>query len=173
MTGSQSSQAPPCMSFAHRIASFCHPYVTHNNKKIVMANVTLSQAVKLTGKSKRTIQRYMASGKVSFRTNDKGHKEIDTAELVRVFGELSHPVTPDVRPAVTVTEDDRINKLISVVEMQQKQITELTESVRQFTNLLEHKKEKAEEIKKEKGQRPASNQTNLPDYLADMEFISR
>lgn len=51
-----------------------------------MAKVGVARAVKLTGKSKSTIQRAMNDGKLSFDTNDKGTRIIDVSELERVFG---------------------------------------------------------------------------------------
>jgi hypothetical protein len=45
--------------------------------------VTINQAMALTGKSRSTIDRYIKLGKLS--KTDKG---IDTSELMRVFGEL-------------------------------------------------------------------------------------
>ncbi len=51
-----------------------------------MAKVGVARAVKLTGKSKSTIQRAMNDGKMSFHTSDKGTRIIDVSELERVFG---------------------------------------------------------------------------------------
>ncbi|EBX8442754.1 entry exclusion protein 1 [Cronobacter sakazakii] len=53
-----------------------------------MAWHSVSQAQKLTGKSRRTLYRDMASGRVSYRNNTKGHRELETSELIRVYGEL-------------------------------------------------------------------------------------
>lgn len=54
-----------------------------------MAWHTVSQAQKLTQKSRRTLYRDMASGLVSYRTNDSGHRELETSELIRHYGNLS------------------------------------------------------------------------------------
>lgn len=53
-----------------------------------MAWHTVSQAQKLTQKSRRTLYRDMASGLVSYRTNAQGHREIETSELIRHYGAL-------------------------------------------------------------------------------------
>jgi len=53
-----------------------------------MAQVSISEAAKLTGKSRRTIQRYLATGKMSLSRNDVTEKTIDISELIRVFGEI-------------------------------------------------------------------------------------
>ena len=52
-----------------------------------MAWHSVSQAQELTGKSRRTLYRDMASGRVSYRTGAKGHREFETSELIRVYGE--------------------------------------------------------------------------------------
>lgn len=51
-----------------------------------MAYVSIVEAVRLTGKSRSTISRYIKQGKLS-----KTPQGIDTAELIRVFGDLTLP----------------------------------------------------------------------------------
>jgi len=53
-----------------------------------MTQVSISEAAKLTGKSRRTIQRYVATGKLSMSHHDTTKKNIDVSELIRVFGEI-------------------------------------------------------------------------------------
>jgi hypothetical protein len=65
-----------------------------------MAWHSVSQAQNLTGKSRRTLYRDMASGRVSYRTNGKGHREFETSELLRVYGEPEQSGT-DGRHSVT------------------------------------------------------------------------
>ena len=65
-----------------------------------MAWHSVSQAQNLTGKSRRTLYRDMASGRVSYRTNGKGHREFETSELIRVYGEPEQRGT-DERHSVT------------------------------------------------------------------------
>ena len=57
-----------------------------------MAVISISEAARLTGKSRKTIQRYVADGRISMSQGDAGRSGIDTSELIRVFGEMSHPV---------------------------------------------------------------------------------
>lgn len=54
-----------------------------------MAWHTVTQAQKLTGKSRRTLYRDMASGLVSYRANARGFRELETSELIRHYGELA------------------------------------------------------------------------------------
>lgn len=113
-----------------------------------MATVTLSEAARLTGKSRKTIQRYVAGGRLSLSQAVHGEKSIDIAELVRVFGELSHsvpetaPVTmsqavqPKVTPDVAALED-RIRQLEAQVQTkdailaaQERHLTSLEQALR-------------------------------------------
>lgn len=64
-----------------------------------MAWHTVSQAQRLTQKSRRTLYRDMASGLVSYRINGAGHRELETSELIRHYGELSVDDTAS-RPTV-------------------------------------------------------------------------
>jgi hypothetical protein len=104
-----------------------------------MTNVTLKKACELTGKSKRTIQRYMASGKLSYTTNRQGNKVINVAELIRVFGELSPLVTPkvrpDVTPVVTPLNGERIEQLLQAVERLEKIVEKQSEQIAQLLQL--------------------------------------
>ncbi|MBV8844135.1 MAG: hypothetical protein JO307_15110 [Bryobacterales bacterium] len=50
-----------------------------------MALIGLTEASKLTGKDKTTIHRAMKSGRLSFSVGDDGDRQIDPAELERVF----------------------------------------------------------------------------------------
>ena len=51
-----------------------------------MAIVSISEAARLVGKSRRTLQRDIAAGKLSKCDNGKN---LDTSELLRVYGTLS------------------------------------------------------------------------------------
>jgi hypothetical protein len=53
-----------------------------------MAEVSISEAARLTGKSRNTLHRHIKSGKVSKREDKDGNPVIDTAELIRVYGKL-------------------------------------------------------------------------------------
>lgn len=60
-----------------------------------MAIVSISEASRLTGKSTKTLYRMASQGRLSLSLSEKGTKEVDTSELVRVFGNLTnHDETP-------------------------------------------------------------------------------
>lgn len=53
--------------------------------------VGIMEAARLVGKDRATIWRYAKQGKLSVSLDASGRKRIDTAELMRVFGDLQHP----------------------------------------------------------------------------------
>ena len=55
-----------------------------------MARLTIKEAVAIAPVSESTLRRDIKSGKVSSEKDDRGRRRIDTAELVRVYGQLTH-----------------------------------------------------------------------------------
>jgi len=51
-----------------------------------MALVSISEAARLTGKSRTTVQAYIKQGKLTKSTDSGGASKLDTSELLRVFG---------------------------------------------------------------------------------------
>lgn len=112
-----------------------------------MAVVTISEAARLTGKNRKTIQRYVADGKLSLSQDVAGDKGIDTSELMRVFGELSQPTStlshatesqpaaPHVAPHVAALEA-RIEGLEALVKAKDETI----DGLRQAMRLLEDRR---------------------------------
>lgn len=61
-----------------------------------MALVSITDAARLTGKSRRTIQRHIATGKLSVSHADATGKSIETSELIRCYGDIKQDfVTPE------------------------------------------------------------------------------
>jgi len=114
-----------------------------------MAVVSISEAARLSGKSRKTIQRYVADGRISMSQHVAGGKGIDIAELIRVFGELSQPapapsheaksqgdapVVPSDVAALLATLQAENAVLKAQVEAQSANLADLRQSLR----LLEH-----------------------------------
>lgn len=59
-----------------------------------MAIIGIAAAAKLCGKDRRTIERYLNNGTLSCTTDAAGRRVIDTSELARVCGPLSHIAVP-------------------------------------------------------------------------------
>lgn len=55
-----------------------------------MPIVSISEAARLVKRHRKTIQRYVADGRISLSQHVSGERGIDTSELIRVFGILSH-----------------------------------------------------------------------------------
>jgi hypothetical protein len=60
-----------------------------------MAIVGLAEAAKLTGRNQSTVHRAMKTGRLSYTVSDTGERQIDTAELDRVFRIKSNGAMPD------------------------------------------------------------------------------
>jgi len=62
---------------------------------VKMPSVSISEAARLAGVSRRTIQRRAQAGAVTVSQSVTGEKMIDISELVRVFGDLpGRPIQP-------------------------------------------------------------------------------
>jgi hypothetical protein len=82
-----------------------------------MYDVTFKDAIKLTGKTKRTIQRYLASGKLTYVDSNDGIKLFDRVELLESVGIVTHVthVTHDASPS-NVTPTDNTQQLALIIE---------------------------------------------------------
>lgn len=95
------------------------------NGDYFMAWHSVSQAQNLTGKSRRTLYRDMASGRVSYRINRKGHREFETSELIRVYGEPEQSGT-DERHSVTQSNDTQSNaEMLAEIRALRQEVGEL------------------------------------------------
>lgn len=63
-----------------------------------MALVTISEAARLAGRARTTIQRDVRKGRLSQTTGPDGRSAIDTAELMRAYGALQAPVLQGAAP---------------------------------------------------------------------------
>jgi hypothetical protein len=128
-----------------------------------MALVSISEAARLTGKSRATIHRRAKAGKLSIQGS-----KVDTSELIRVFGPLlstSEQVTVQSNKKSTANNTDVLQELntLKVQAAHDKEILELklsnaikelsfkdeiNESLKDQIRLLEHKpSEQSEPIK--------------------------
>jgi hypothetical protein len=55
-----------------------------------MARVSISEAARLTGKSRTTLHRLIKAGDLSTCSGERNAKMVDTSELLRVFGPLNN-----------------------------------------------------------------------------------
>jgi hypothetical protein len=117
-----------------------------------MAKVSISEAARLTGKSRTTLHRLIKTGELSTCAGVRNSKMIDISELIRVFGDLSlpvdgHPSEQDVEQRFTVPSvphehvvnslKQEVEHLRTLVSAQESHI----DSLKQSLQLLEHKKD--------------------------------
>jgi len=92
-----------------------------------MTQFNITQAAKVAGVSRVTVQRHIKQGKLSCELNEQGRKLIGVAELIRVYGELQSPDTPNAvnqndakiqreAPHVAPMLHQRINSLEEEIE---------------------------------------------------------
>ncbi len=93
-----------------------------------MAQHTMTEAAKLANVSRRTIQRYAKSGKLSVTKDRHGNPLVDTSELLRVFEELVTPKEEKKsQPVVTLeTLQAQIELLTQKVDTQSQEIISLS-----------------------------------------------
>ena len=94
-----------------------------------MALVSISEASRLTNKSRTTVNRYISNGKLSTCTDGKGIKKIDTSELLRVFGAFKsvHHEQSD-----NVTDEQRVTSNGTGETSKTKQLEHEIEHLRQL-----------------------------------------
>jgi len=117
-----------------------------------MAKVSISEAARLTGKSRTTLHRLIKTGELSTCAGVRNSKMIDISELIRVFGDISVPVTEQYSEQASeqrVTVPDTANEqMINSLKQEVEHLRTLVsaqeshiDSLKQSLQLLEHKKD--------------------------------
>jgi hypothetical protein len=111
--------------------SLTHPIINHATGQTMFVNI--QKAIELTGVSRSTLQRHIKTGKLS--KTDKG---IDTAELIRVYGEFK-PVSESVKvnPSANAMSE-REQFYIKQIELLTNQLELANEREKRLIALLEH-----------------------------------
>ena len=108
-----------------------------------MAWHTLNEAVKLTGRSRRSIYRDMDRGHVSYGLDPAGNRQFERSELIRAYGALTsvaQPGTADVAQPGTAQPWDQV---LAELQALRKEVQELRATVL----LIEHKPAPSSESK--------------------------
>lgn len=117
-----------------------------------MAKVSISEAARLTGKSRTTLHRFIKTGVLSTCNGERNAKMIDTSELLRVFGSLTASVPEQAIEQVNgqgvAGGDTDTEQLIRLLKQEIEHLNTLVsakeshiDSLKQAMQLLEHKKE--------------------------------
>ena len=120
-----------------------------------MAKVSISEAARLTGKSRTTLHRLIKTGELSTCHGERNARMLDTSELLRVFGSLVrtatvHDVEQVGEHSVTAsqTENEQVIRSLQhevehlriLVSAQGSHI----DSLKQAMQLLEHKQPRSD-----------------------------
>lgn len=79
--------------------------------------LTIQEAMKLTGVSRRTLYNHSDTGRVSYSVGQDGRRYFETAELERVYGKLTTVAHPDAQPdAHSFTPAPSTTELAKLIE---------------------------------------------------------
>jgi hypothetical protein len=130
-----------------------------------MSKNNISQAAKMTGKTRTTIYKKIKSGELSAELGEDGNRLIDTAELLRVFGELVTPDTVSMDVHAIHSETPQVTPLlerqISLLEAENKRLHEQIASDRREKERLLGLLEKQTLLLTHAQQRPVQKATLL------------
>ena len=108
-----------------------------------MAWHTIQEAQKLTGKSRRTLYRDMAAGRLSWEPEGDSGRRLETSELIRVYGELKPLAQPE--PEKTAHGDTGLGTQdTALILAELKALREEVAELRQAMRLIEHEPEPAQ-----------------------------
>lgn len=110
-----------------------------------MAQVSIAEAAKLVKRNRQSLYRAINGGRLSVTQSVTGERQVDTSELIRVYGELSQ--ISDSNVTVTMLQD--ATPQIALLEMENRHLKERLaekdrhlEDMRQSFRLLEDKSPK-------------------------------
>ena len=115
-----------------------------------MTKLSLNKAAKEAGVAKSTLLEALNSGRMSAEKNDRGHWQIDTSELFRVFEKTSS--TEQEKPTPTPIQSHQKTSETSALEIEVKMLREQIERMdaerdrerSQLTNQIETLRKQAE-----------------------------
>lgn len=99
-----------------------------------MAWHSVTDAQKLTGKSRRTLYRDMAEGRITWEVRDNNRRYIETSELLRVYGSLKDVAQPEPEK-VAHSGTPQNDAVLAELKALRAEVRELRETLQ----LIEHK----------------------------------
>jgi excisionase family DNA binding protein len=84
-----------------------------------MAQLSISEAAKLVARDRKTLYRLIKEGRLSATQDATGARQVETSELLRVFGEIKQPETlsetpRDSRATVSMRQHETVNETVRV-----------------------------------------------------------
>jgi hypothetical protein len=107
----------------------------------------MTEAAKLAKVSRRTIQRYTKSGKLSVTKDRQGNPLVDTAELARVFGQLVTPPKEKMSQPVA-TDKELLLQLQEQIKLLTNKVEEQSVEIQNLGNRLTHSESPAPQVPK-------------------------
>lgn len=98
-----------------------------------MAKISISEAARLTGKSRTTLHRLIKTGELSTCHGTRNARMVDVSELIRVFGPLEH------RPSEQVPAQDSEHSGTGVYAQNEQVIAQLRQEVEHLKTLVSAK----------------------------------
>lgn len=97
-----------------------------------MASHTISEAASISGVNRRTIYRYIKSGKLSASVTGDNKTVIDTSELLRVFGALSQPKAIESPTGSQENTPEYVTAILAEMSQMRSEIERLTGKVEEL-----------------------------------------
>ena len=114
-----------------------------------MAQVSVAEAARLVGRDRKSLYRAVKQGRLSATHSATGERQIDTAELVRVYGEIGDKGDKEETTSTPQRETVNETAIIAVLEAEVANLRERLgdkerhiDDMRNAMRLLEHKAEK-------------------------------
>ena len=115
-----------------------------------MAKISISEAARLTGKSRTTLHRLIKTGELSTSRGARNAKLVDISELIRVFGPLEYPSSEQMAAHASEHSDTGVSaqseQVIAQLRLEVEHLKTLVsakdshiDSLRQAMLLIEHK----------------------------------
>lgn len=112
-----------------------------------MSKVSISKAAKLAGVSRTTFyENYIKKGKISISQNNKGQKEVDVSEILRVFGALQDDAKKSAEPNTQIEQvlqseqlsilQERLKGAEALLKEREQELQEYREREKHYRTLL-------------------------------------
>lgn len=112
-----------------------------------MASHTITEAMKLVKKGRRTLYDHMASGRLSYGIKENGKRFLETSELIRVYGPLKeNSANPHTYRTLSSHEENQIctvfcaDKIMALFSSMLNEIKELKQETKKLRSEITDKK---------------------------------